>query len=1415
MTDLHVAADRRRTSRGSVIELVGFALLAYVPFLLSSPGKVSADTKQYLYLDPGRFLARAFYLWDAHVGMGTVPHQQIGYLFPMGPFFWLLRQAGLPVWIAQRLWLGTIVFAAALGARWLFRELGVSRIGALAGALVYMFTPYQLAFTARISVLLISWAGLPFLVIFVMRATRRGGWRDPALFALVVLMMGSVNASSMELVGLAPLVWVVFELGRGRASARRALAASLRIGVLCLGVSMWWLLALRTQAVYGLPVLDLTETLKTVAASSTPTDVMRGIGNWFFYGRDRLGTTLEQTTDFTNGGIAEIASWALPVAALAAAATIRWRHRAYFAVLVVVGTIVGVGAWPFANPSVYGRLFRAFSDGTAVGLSLRNTPRVVPVLVLGLAGLLAAGVSVLAPKWRELGGIAVVGGLVFVAFLPVWRVGYFSSGLERDEDIPDSWIQAAAAIDAGGSSTRVLEIPGSNFAAYRWGNLIEPVTPGITDRPYVAREVLPLGTPGTVDLLDALDHRIQEGTFEPDSLAAVARIMGVGTVSLRSDLEYERFNTPRPKTLWHLLTDPVPAGLVAPQTFGDPVPNVASSKSPQIDPLAIGTPTSYGDPPPVSLFGVDDPVGIVHTAPSQQPVLISGDGDGIVDAAAAGLIDGRQLVLESAALTRAQLRQALASGADVVFTDSNRRRWQTYFDRIRDSVGATEPAGSRVNEFRLETFPGTNDDFRTVLVPRGGVVTATGYVTATDRPANAFDGNPRSAWLIDSSNAEGATIAITASRPVPVDHVTLQQRRGEPHTIRTAEVRINGGEAIPVELGPESFTTGTVVSFPMTDVHDVEVRIDSLEAPQGAPRNGVGFSEISFGNAAVTDTVRLPIDITTRAGAELSGHRLDVVLSRLRYDPAQRPGEELALLRQVVLPDSRAFGLTGTARVDANAPDPVIDAALGTTAAGAEGAGAGAASTVYSSSSHLRGDAGARASSAFDHDPSTAWVADQGNPVGQWVDVAMPTATTVDHLDLTYALNGLHSIPTQVHLEADGVPVRSMTVDPGIPSADGTRATTTIRFDPFVAREVRLVIDAVVAPPDPNSDGLAGAGLPVAVVEASLPGVPVASTPIEVPSACRSDLVMVNGAAVPVRITGPVANATTGLDLESCVPSVSLDAGRNQITTTDGYTTGIDVDRMVLSSDATGAPAPVQVLGTPLDESGAQLRVESAGRVSYDLSVKTDGKPFWLVLGQSQSDGWEATVNGKTLDSSTMVNGYANGWLIHPGEPGTLAISLQWTPQRVVWIGIAVSIVAILACLVIVGFTWRRRRARADEARTSLDDAPGYEAPADARGGALPLGTTVALTIAAGVGAAVVSRWWIGVLVAAGTALGAATSRGRIVLSAGAPVALALGALFDVPELGWLAITLLGADVLLGWWRERISVSGGSAPTAS
>ena len=397
------SATSESPTRGSAWP--GYALLAavaYVPFLLSSPGRVSADTKQYLYLDPGRLLAKAPYLWDPGYGAGSVTHQNIGYLFPMGPYYWLMDQLGFPDWVAQRFWLGSISFAAGAGVLFLLRTIGWrSRWTALAAAFVYMLSPYQLAYTGRISAILLPWAGLPWMIALTARAVRRGGWRDPALFALLTLLIGGTNATSLLLVGLAPALWLVFAVVLGDADARRVVGTAARIAGLVVITSLWWMGGLVVQGSYGVNYLDVSETVRTVAEGSSPTEVLRGLGNWFFYGGDAIGPWISHAVDLTQRTWLLGVSFSLPLLALASAAVTRWRYRAYFVALLVVGTVAAVGAFPYGDPSPLGALFKSWATGSSAGLAMRSTPRAVPLVALAVAVLLGAGLEAIARATRR------------------------------------------------------------------------------------------------------------------------------------------------------------------------------------------------------------------------------------------------------------------------------------------------------------------------------------------------------------------------------------------------------------------------------------------------------------------------------------------------------------------------------------------------------------------------------------------------------------------------------------------------------------------------------------------------------------------------------------------------------------------------------------------------------------------------------------------------------------------------------------------------------------------------------------------------------------------------------------------------------------------------------------------------------
>ncbi len=249
--------------------------------------------------------------------------------------------------------------------------------------------------------------------------------------------------------------------------------------------------------------------------------------------------------------------------------------------------------------------------------------------------------------------------------------------------------------------------------------------------------------------------------------------------------------------------------------------------------------------------------------------------------------------------------------------------------------------------------------------------------------------------------------------------------------------------------------------------------------------------------------------------------------------------------------------------------------------------------------------------------------------------------------------------------------------------------------------------------------------------------------------------------------------------------------------TSEGLTTAWNLDRVVLSSDTSGEPTPVTPAGARLRTSGATVDVVDSTPDSFHLQVHTDGTPFWLVLGQSQNSGWEATAAGHDLGSSTLVNGFANGWLVRPGKAGTLDVVLRWTPQRLVWVGLGLSALAALVCLVLV--FWRGRRPLVTDG-PELSDAPTWSSPSAFAGARPTVAAAAGAAVVAGLASALVSRWWIGALVAVATFASSRLTRGRLLFAVGAPAALALGALVDAPELGWVAIGLLLGDLVAGWW---------------
>ncbi|NGZ99945.1 DUF3367 domain-containing protein [Nocardioides sp. W3-2-3] len=105
---LALPAVRRSRLVACCALLVGLALV-------QDPGLLVPDTKFDLVAAPGDWLTRALHVWDAEGGFGQVQNQAHGYLWPMGPFFWLLHTVGIPGWVVQRLWQSLVLCVAMAG----------------------------------------------------------------------------------------------------------------------------------------------------------------------------------------------------------------------------------------------------------------------------------------------------------------------------------------------------------------------------------------------------------------------------------------------------------------------------------------------------------------------------------------------------------------------------------------------------------------------------------------------------------------------------------------------------------------------------------------------------------------------------------------------------------------------------------------------------------------------------------------------------------------------------------------------------------------------------------------------------------------------------------------------------------------------------------------------------------------------------------------------------------------------------------------------------------------------------------------------------------------------------------------------------------------------------------------------------
>ncbi len=122
----------------------------------------------------------------------------------------------------------------------------------------------------------------------------------------------------------------------------------------------------------------------------------------------------------------------------------------------------------------------ATSSRSTLALAIRSSTRALPLSIFGLAlgagALVTAASAVLASRRPRLQLLVpgVVMGLAILNLPALFDGGFVDPALERDENPPSAWTEAAAVLDAGSTEHRVMQLPGAEFGAFRWGYTVDP-----------------------------------------------------------------------------------------------------------------------------------------------------------------------------------------------------------------------------------------------------------------------------------------------------------------------------------------------------------------------------------------------------------------------------------------------------------------------------------------------------------------------------------------------------------------------------------------------------------------------------------------------------------------------------------------------------------------------------------------------------------------------------------------------------------------------------------------------------------------------------------------------------------------------------------------------------------------------------
>ncbi len=1230
--------------------LTGAVVLVAVAFSQSA-GSVVPDTKLDLVLDPGRFLARALQAWDPQASFGQLQNQAYGYLFPMGPFFWLGHGAGLPAWVVQRLWWATLLVVAYAGFVQLARLLGVGgRDSTLLAGLAYALGPRVVTELGAISVETLPLAMLPWVLVPLVRAARGGPGTSPrraaAWSGLAVACIGGVNAAAAAAVLVVPLLWL---LTRDPGSLRRRLLGWWLAAVVL--ATAWWVLPLLVLGRYAYPFLKYIENAQVTTAVTSATNVLRGTDHW-------LGFLVTPT------GPGWPAGWALATSAVPAAATVLVAglglaglacrgtpERRFLGCCLLAGMLlVGVG-YAGAAGSPLAAPVDALLDGPLA--PLRNIHKFDPVLrlplSLGLAAALvrvpgvARRVAASAPgeegRWlrghpRFVPRLAVGAVLipVLLATAPAWTGGLAPPGAFAA--VPGWWYQTADWLAAHDDGRALLE-PASAFGDYVWGSPGDEPLAALARSPLAVRDAVPLGAPGATRLLDGVEALVSTGRGTADLAGALQRA-GVRYVVLRNDLAPEASPTPPAVARAALVGSP---GLRLAAQFG----RMSGSTAGRL----IGLAGPLPERPAVEIFAVGS-----TASPRAQ----------LLTAPATGLSGGPEALAGSLPTDPGLPYVAVADGgptADVLVTDTQRRRARNMGSAAASAYGPTLPIGSVPAPGRpaADVLAYDGERHQTTSVLDGAVdVTASssaadpfavGYLGPAFAPYAAVDGDPATSWVSAQPDA-APTLRVDFGRPVALAGLVLEFGNRPAGVVRPGSVTVltqAGSWTAPVAADQVRLPQAT------GSTSWLQVR---LAAPGGG-RAALALAGVD-GLPPIARSLVAPADSaaagpgSTWAFVRAPDARRDCIDPGSAWVCAPglgRSSEEAgALDRTFTSGEPTPVALSAQVLpVQGPALDALLDGTLGLSVSG---------------SSRLVADAADRPGAALDADSSTAWITTSTDAAPR-LSVDYGRVVTVSGITLTAPRASRERVQAAVLIGSTG----QRTV------ALGTTGSGT--FAPLTTQTLTITLRL--------RPGEAAGRDPLVVTGLQVDGAPpVPDRPVSLPCG-QGPTLDLDGAATTTAFTASRAAVLSGspLPLRLCTGSArTLPAGPHRLVAPSAP--ALLVYAVTLASASSGASPPPPVA----------VATRSWGPEERVVEVPATPTGGTLVLDEGFNPGWAATAAGHRLDP-VRVDGWRQGWVVPPDSGPTVAV-LTFGPGTLNRSGLAAGALA-LAVLVLAALVPARRLA--------------------------------------------------------------------------------------------------------------------------